>query len=1034
MWKRRRHATFPWPSAVSPPAIPAALLARLPAVVPLLAVLSVQTGRAQGGSAPAPPTGTIAGLVTAEGSGSPLPATHVTIMGTQFAASAGSDGRYTIASVPPGTYHVRARLIGYGLGEVADVVVTAGQTTTADFPLKPIAVTLENVVVVGYGTQSRKDVTGSVASVAGTAVAAVPKVNAVEAIKGRVAGVDIVTTGNKPGDGIRIRVRGERSLTASNEPLYVLDGIPMAGGIGDLNPNDIESVEVLKDASATAIYGSRGANGVVLITTRQGKSGKTLITYDTYGAVQGPVRRMRVMNGPEFAEYKREANRARGQYKCDAGVAVCDSADEKLFGRDGTLAALQAGRSTDWQDLILRDGSQINNEVRVTGGDDNNRFALSASQLNQQSIVLGQDFRRRSLRLNFDHQASPRLRIGTSTSVIRTDQDLGRGDGVYSEALQDNPLGMAYDTMGHLIFKPTPDGQRVNPLSDIRNQRDDRQRTRVFSTLFADYYLSEALNWRLNFGADLTFSRRGQFWGAETQAMQGSSARAALQQTRTFAFTLDNILTYRRSLSADHRIDATLVHSLQGEQTEDQLSSATGLPYEEQLYFDLGSAANFDGVSSNLTEWRLQSVMARVNYAFKDRYLLTATSRLDGSSRLAPGKKYALFPSVAFAWRLSDEGLIRRTNVFSDLKLRVSYGQTGNTAISPYQTEGSLTRTIYTFGDRPAVGFRPGALPNPNLQWERTSQLDVGLEFGLISGRVSGSIDVYQAYTHELLMQRNLAPSTGYTSIIQNIGATRNTGVEVALSTDLLRNWHGLDWSTQVNWSMNRNRIVSLYGGKQDDVGNRWFIGYPVQVYYDQKFGGIWQLPDSLLAKKYKRNPGEIRVVDINNDGKLDDKDRVILGSSFPDWAGSLTSRFAWKGIDVSAMALARVGFMVHNDFQTDNSTLAGRYNNIKVNYWTPTNPSNTDPRPNADQENPRNGGVRGYEDGSFIRVRSITVGYTVASARVGNLLQVRSLRLYATALDPFLLTRFGGLDPESRTSAGTPSYWTLLTGVTVGL
>jgi TonB-linked SusC/RagA family outer membrane protein len=1033
MWRRRRQAAAA--RGISFPAVARVALRPLALLLASLSILLVvEPGRAQTADTSSPETGTISGVITTQEGGAPLAAARVSIVGTQLTTSAGSDGRYTIAFVPPGTHRLRARLIGYALAEVADVAVTAGQTTVVDFPLKPVAVTLENVVVVGYGTQSRKDVTGSVTSVARGDVAAVPKVNAVEAIKGRVAGVDIVTTGNKPGDGIRIRVRGERSLTASNDPLYVLDGIPMAGGIGDLNPNDIESMEVLKDASATAIYGSRGANGVVLITTRQGKSGKTTITYDTYAGVQQALRRTPVFNGPEFAEYKREANRTRGQYKCDAGVAVCDSADEKLFGRDGTLAALQAGRWTDWQDLVLREGAQLNNEIRVTGGDDNNRFALSASQLNQQSIVLGQEFRRRSLRLNFDHQVNPRLRVGTSSSLIRTDQNLGRGDGTYSEALQNNPLGMAYDTAGHLIFKPTPDGQRVNPLSDIRNQRDDRVRTRAFGTLFADYYLTEALNWRLNFGADLTFSRQGQFWGAETQAMQGSGANAALQQGRTYAFTLDNILTFRRALGSDHRVDVTLVHSMQGERTESQFAGVNGLPYEQQEYFDLGSAARIEGVSSDLSEWKLESEMARVNYALKDRYLVTLTSRRDCSSRLAPGNKCALFPSLAFAWRLSEEELIRRTNVFSDLKLRASYGQTGNTAISPYQTEGSLSRTIYSFGDRPAVGFRPGSLPNPNLQWERTSQLDVGLEFGLLNGRVSGSVDFYRAYTDHLLMQRQLPASSGYTSIVQNIGATRNTGLEVALSTELLRNWHGLDWSTQLNWARNRNRIVSLYGGLKDDVGNRWFIGQPVQVYYDQRFGGIWQLRDSLEAKRYKRKPGEIRIVDLNGDGKIDDKDRLILGTPFPEWTGSLTTRLDWRSIDLSAMAVGRVGFMVHNDFRTGIGTLAGRYNNIKVDYWTPTNPSNTEPRPNADQENPPGGGVRGYEDGSFIRVRNITLGYTIGSARMGNLFRVRSLRIYATALDPFLFTRFAGLDPESRTSAGTPSYWTVLTGITVGL
>jgi TonB-linked SusC/RagA family outer membrane protein len=1021
MWQRRRQAAL-------------GRLTRLSVLPPLFALLPLQLALAQAGQETdtIAARGVIAGVVRVQETGAPLPGARVTVVGTAHGARAGPDGRYTIGEVPPGTYRMRAQLIGHALGEVADVVVTAGATTTADFRLVPLPITLEQVVVIGYGTQVRKDVTGSLASVSGKDVQSTPKANAVDALKGRVAGVDIVSTGTKPGDGVRVRLRGERSLTASNDPLYVLDGIPMAGGIGDLNPNDIESIEVLKDASATAIYGSRGANGVVLITTRQGRAGPTTITFDTYGGVQEELRRVPMMNGLEFAEHKREAYRTIGKYQCPAGVQVCEAGDEFLFW-PAELAALRSGLSTDWQDLVLRRGTQVNNEVRISGGDDETRFALSGSQLNERGIVQGQDFLRRSLRLNFDHRVSPRLRVGTSTSLVRSDQRLGRGDGVYSEALGNNPLGLPYDSAGNLVFKPTPDGQRVNPLSDIQNQQDDRLRTRVFGTVFADYDLTEALNWRMNFGADLTFFRRGQFWGAETQAMQGSSANAWLQQNRTFAYTLDNILTYRRNLGGDHRVDATLLYSMQQERNEDQVTSVGVLPYEHQEFYDLGTAAYVQGVSSNLTEWGLQSVMARVNYALKDRYLLTVSSRLDGSSRLAPGEKYALFPSVAFAWRLSEEDLIRRTRLFSDLKIRASYGRTGNTAISPYQTQGSLGRTIYSFGDRPAVGFRPGTLPNPDLTWEKTSQVDVGVEFASLNGRISGSVDYYRAYTSDLLMSRRLPGTSGFSSIVQNIGSTRNTGVEVALSAEILRDWHGLGWSTHLNWSTNKNRIVSLYGGQEDDVGNAWFIGYPIDVYFARKFVGIWQLADSVEAKQYKRKPGEIRVDDVNGDGKIDDDDRVILGTSFPDWTGSLTSRFDWKGLDLSFMAVARVGFMVQDQFRTSHNQLFGRYNNLRVNYWTPTNPSNTDPRPNADQEFPPEGGTRGYEDGSFVRIRNITVGYTVPAGQVGPF-RVRSLRVYATALDPFLFTKFRGLDPESRTSAGVPSYRTVLMGLTVGL
>jgi len=1031
------------PTAVTPRGLCLSLF------VPLCALLPLEAARAQqtDATAPSPEAGTIAGVVTAQETGAALPEVRVTVSGTALAATSGPDGRYTIGLVPPGTYRLQARLIGHAPIETPGVVVTAGETTPLDLQLQPLPVALEQVVVVGYGTQARRDVTGSVASVSSADMQRAGTVNAVDALKGRVAGVDIAISGNKPGDGFRVRVRGDRSFQASNDPLYVLDGIPMSGGIGDLNPNDIESVEVLKDASATAIYGSRGANGVVLITTRQGAVGTTSVTYDTYAGVQEPVNLVAVMNGPQFAEFKREANRARGQYKCNNGAAVCDSADQVLFGRDGTLGALQAGRWTDWQNLVLRQAPEMSHQVRITGGDEKTRFALSAGLLDQQGILRGQDFQRRSMRLNFEHRPSPRLMVGSSTSVIRTEQNLGRGDGLYSESLQDNPLGMAYDSTGQILFKPTPDGQRVNPLSDIQNWTDERVRTRVFGIMYADYHLTDALDWRVNFGADLSFYRRGQFRGAETQQNQGSSADAGLWQNRTFAYTLDNILTYRSALGTNHRLDATLLYSIQQERYEGDTTSVLGLPYEEQQFYDLGSAVNITGVADTLGEWALQSVMGRVNYAFKDRYLLTVTSRLDGSSRLAQGQKYGVFPSVALAWRLSEEGFIQRTNLVSDLKLRLSYGRTGNTAIAPYQTLGSLDRTMYSFGDKAAVGYRGATLPNPDLKWEKTGQVDVGLEFTSRSGRIAGTVDYYQSHTSDLLMLRQIPTTTGYASILQNVGATHNSGIEVALSASLLKDWHGLGWSTQLTWAKSRNRIVSLSSGLQADAGNAWFVGSPIQVYYDYKFAGIWQLQDSVEAKKYKQAPGQIRVVDVNGDGLINQDDKVILGSYFPAWTGSLTNRFDWGRFDFSVMAVARWGFMVKDQFRTDFSTMAGRYNNIAVNYWTPTNPSNTDPRPNAAQENPPYGDARGYEDGSFVRVRSITLGYTLSGARLGPF-RGRSLRIYATALNPFLYTRFRGLDPEARTTEGsvsarnfrevgsarTPSYRTVMMGATVGL
>jgi len=1011
----------------------------------LCALLPLRVGRAQQAGQQvgpvAPETGVIAGVVTAQETGAALPEVRVTVLGTGLGATAGRDGRFTVAQVPPGTYRLQARLIGYEVGEVAAVVVTAGQTTTADLHLQPLPVALQEVVVVGYGTQVRRDITGSISSVAAADLNTTPTVNTVGAIQGRVAGVDIQTTGQKPGDGVRVRVRGARSIKAGNDPLYVVDGIP-AAGVSDLNPNDIASIEVLKDASATAIYGSRGANGVVLITTRQGGAGPTTFTYDSYVGVQRERSRIPMMNGQQFAQLKRDANRTTGNYHCDAGVAACDSGDAQIFW-PVELASIKAGRSTNWQDLVLRDGQQVNNEIRIAGGDERTRFALSGGQLTQRGILQGQDFTRRSLRLNFNHELNDRLKVGSSGSLVRTDQNLGRGDGVYSEALLNDPLAVPYDSAGGLLFKPTPDGQRVNPLSDVQNWIDDRSNTLVSGTLFADYRLTDALSWRVNFGGNVSSYRRGVFQGAQTQVNQGSGADAGLWENRTTAYTLDNILTFRRNLGNDHRVDLTLLYSIQRERTEYDTVHAAGLPYERQQFYDIGSATHIDGLYSNLRAWALQSYMARLNYAFKDKYLLTLTSRLDGSSRLARGHKYAMFPSVALAWRLSEEGFIRRTNLFSDLKLRASYGHTGNTAIDPYQTLGSMDRVMYSFDNNAGPGYRPGTLPNPNLKWENTGQLDVGLEFTALRGRLSGSVDYYRADTKDLIMDRQIPPTNGYTRIVQNIGATRNTGLEVALSFVPVEDWHGLRWSQDLNWSTNHNRILSLYGGV-NDVLNKWFIGQPIDVYYDYKFAGIWQLQDSLLAKQYKAKPGQIRVADVNGDGKIDGNDRVILGTPFPAWTGSLTSRFDWKRFDLSLMAVARVDFMANDQFRTSEGTMQGRYNNLVTDYWTPTNPSNIESRPTFNQENPPYGDTRRYEDGSFIRVRSITLGYTLPGVH-GGPWHARSLRLYVTALDPFLVTRFRGLDPESRTGTGdrtsagyaeaasTPSYWTLLTGVTLG-
>lgn len=1013
------------------------------------ALLLLPVLQATGQAPAAGESGRVTGRVTAAEGAEPVAGAQVTAVGTRFGAVTRDDGTYTIV-LPAGSYRIRAARLGFAPMMVTDVPVAAGGNATVNFPLARQAVMLSQTVVVGYGTQTRKDVTGAVGSVSAEVVAQSPKLNITEALKGRVPGVDIVTTGYKPGDGTRVRIRGQRSLKAGNDPLYVLDGIPMDGGLNDLSPQDIESVEVLKDASATAIYGSRGANGVILISTKKGSaSGRTSVTYDTHVGQSQALRRIDMMSGPEFVEMRREAKKTVGTYRCPAGVAQCDEGDkDMLFPIE--YAVLKAGRWTDWQDLLIQNGAQRSHQLAVQGGNDRTQFAVSGNLTRQDGIISKQDFDRKSMRLNLETQATNRVRLGGSAMVLRTTQNEGRGDGLYSEALLNSPLGPAFceaewvrtglttckDSTGALIFRPTPDGQRVNPLSDVENFVNRRQRTRMFGTLFATAKLFEGVDWRVNFGPDVNYTTRGQFRGAETQARFGNGADALMNEDRSFNYTLDNLVNIRRTLGSHHRFDATLLYSVQQSWDESHSSNVSGLPYEHQLFFNLGSADQVLSVGSNKSEWALQSYMGRLNYALLDRYLLTLTARADGSSRLAPGNKWATFPSVALGWLIAEEPFMRDQKLVSSLKLRGSYGSSGNTSVSPYQTQGLLSRTVYAWDNTGAFGYRPGSLANPNLEWERTDQVDVGLEWGVLRDRFTGTVDVYRAMTRDLLMDRQLPASTGFGSIVQNIGETQNTGVELGLSALVLENFKGLRWNVDANWSTNKNEIVSLYGGKDDDVGNRWFIGQPIHgggnsIWFTQRFGGIWQQADSALAASYGFRPGQIRPVDLNEDGQINADDRVILGTTYPKWTASLSTRVDFKGFDFAAMALTRQGFMIENAFLRGNSRLDARYNNIRTNYWTPTNPSNTDPRPNWDQEGPVMGGLRGYEDGSYVKIRNITLGYSVPS-RYATRVGAESLRIYGTAQDPFMFTKTKALDPEGATDPGVPSYRTLLVGATV--
>ncbi|MEX2347144.1 MAG: TonB-dependent receptor [Balneolaceae bacterium] len=928
---------------------------------------------------------TVTGSVFSSDNGEALPGVNILVKGTEIGATTDFEGEFSL-DVPSETDTLVFSYIGY---ETIEEPINS--RTSIEVHLIPRAVVGDELVVVGYGAVERRDITGSVASVSNRDIQEVTITDAAQALQGRASGVVALSSGNRPGQGVTLRVRGRRSLTASNDPLYVVDGIPLEGNINDINTRDIQSMEVLKDASATAIYGSRGANGVVLVTTHRGGNHPTTISYSGHTGVRQAHGRPDMMTGPEYAAMK------------------------EASGRDFTsdeLDAISRGVSTDWLDFLLDEGVQHNHQLSVQGGDENTQFAVSGNFFFDQGVITTQDFNRNTFRLNLDHSVSDRLRIGTSTQLSNQVQNWGSNP--YGGAISTNPLAEPYDSEGNMILRPGADPLIFNPLADLVDDAyiDERERIRIFSNIYADLDVFENLNFRMNFGPDFQDWRRGLFQGSLTGARQEGSPYAEKQHERRMTYTFENILSYTQDFDI-HSLDITGLFSVQESRLEESGFAASELPYEHQKFHNLGTGATIEGLGSGLEEWGLMSYMTRINYTLFDRYLLTLTGRYDGSSRLSEGQKWGFFPSFALGWRISDESFMDDLSFFSDLRIRVSYGKTGNTAIDPYQTRGGLSRTQYSFADGPGFGFRPTSLANPDLKWETSATANIGLDFGFFEDRLAGSLEFYQTNTSDLLLERVIPITSGFNSVLENIGDTRNRGFEFNL-TSMNINTSDFSWSTNINIFGNREEIVELFGTGEDDIGNQWFVGEPLTVWYDYDMTGIWQLDEEAEAAGYGRNPGEIKLRDVNGDGSITEADRVILGSDMPTWNGGIGNRFRYKDFDLSVFLFGSFGHTVYNQFLVNNSSLQGRYNNLNVNYWTPDNPSNDTPKPDGTREFPLNSSSRGYESGDFVKIRNIQFGYNLPASTLSEI-GIRSARIYVNADTPIVFSNLeDGLDPES--------------------
>lgn len=965
-------------------------------------------------------TRTVNGKVTSFTENEPLPGVNVVEKGTTNGTVTNLEGEYTLTVNDNSTLVFSS--VGYNSEEIS-----IGNRTVIDLAMAEDIQQLQELVVVGYGTQKKSDLTGAISSVDAEELAQVPASNVIEQSQGRLAGVDIVRANGSPGSPVQIRIRGNRSINASNEPLFVIDGIPTTANINDFNPNDIESIEVLKDASAVAIYGSRGANGVILVTTKRGKAGKAVVSYDGYYGVKTPVENLDLMNPQQFAGYSRISR----------GIDPTDASQDNTFFADIEIQNLQNGISTDWLDAVIKNGSQQDHQVSISGGNENVRYYVSGSYFNEEGLIEKADFNRYAFRANFEAAISEKLKVGISSTFARNLRNQ-MSNQPYNAALNFSPLITPFDADGNFDPYPNPrEGLLANPLLNYMPYQyiDETKGYRLFANIFAEYQIVDGLSYRLNYGPDYNSSRRGRYNGSLDESIN----TASVNNSNVFSYTLENILTYDKQFG-DHNINVVGLFSVQESDFESSSASGQDIPIEKSTFNDLGSAATITGINSALGDWGLLSYMGRINYRLQDKYLFTLTGRADGSSRLAEGNKWAFFPAVSMGWIISEENFFQFEPV-SFVKLRAGYGEVGNTAIDPFQTLGGLARTIYAFGDDQAFGFGQNLIPNPDLSWEISKTLNIGLDFGFLDDRISGAFEYYVTNTEDLLLERLIPITSGYSSILQNIGSTRNSGWELTLSSNIVTSTtpNGFTWDVNFNVFSNNEEITELFDGDSDDVGNQWFIGEPINVFYDFQQVGLWQTDEAAQAQEQNQEPGDIKIADVNGrdengelnnmpDGNINADDRTVLGSTVPNWSGGITNRFSYKGFDFSFLVYARQGQLLRSDYHNlGGNNWQGRYNSLNFNYWTTDNPVNHIPLPDAGESPLYSSAVR-YFDGSFVKIKNISLGYNFNSDLLSGL-GVSSLRLYSTINNALNFSSFDWVDPE--TSNGIVGSGSPLTSAT---
>ena len=950
---------------------------------------------------------------------------NVTEKGTTNGMITDLDGNFSL------TVQKNATLVISYIGYVTQEIAIKGNTNL-NIILKEDSKALEEVVVIGYGTARKSDVTGSIASVGGDKLQEMPSTNITYALQNRVAGVDMTQTSSQPGATMQIRIRGTRSLTASNDPLVVLDGIPFMGNLSDINPGDIKSMDILKDASSTAIYGSRGANGVILITTNRGAQGTPAkFTYNGYVGAKSVFSKYPMMDGPKYAEMRKYAGKFENSL---------DESDDM---------------NTDWQDLLYRTGMVNSHDVSVAGGTNNGSYSFGAAYYKDQGVIPTQNYTRYSLRGSFDQGVGKYFRFGLTTN---SNYNVTKGSNIdlYS-VLNNTPLVNPYNEDGSLkrtVKLNSQDENFVVTRDVVENLEDswlnEKKGFGTYNNLFAEVQCPwvKGLKYRVNLGLNYRSTKGGVFTGEGINSSTADTpSTASLEHTETTNWAIENLITYDRTFGK-HQLNIVGMYSAEETVYTKSHIAARDIPAEYLQYYNLGRAEgtitvnpdNWDYQKSGLMSW-----MGRAMYTYDNRYMLMATVRADASSRLAKGHQWHTYPAVSAGWNIGQESFMDDLEWLDILKVRVGYGQTSNQAVAPYSTWGKLSTRPYNFGPTGyATGYYVSALPNYDLGWEYSSTWNFGLDFTLLGGRLSGTFEYYIQKTSDLLQSVNLPSTSGVSSYVGNVGKTENKGVEFTLNGTILDNHNGWTWDASINISANRNKLTELASGAERDEANNWFVGHPIDAIYDYEKIGLWQEGDPYLdILEPGGNVGMIKVKytgEYNEDGapvrQIGPDDRQII-SMEPKFTGGFSTRVAYKGFDLNVITAFKCGGKLISTLHHSNgylNMLTGRRGQVDVDYWTEENTNAKYPKPGGIQsgDNPKYGSTLGYFDASYWKVRNISLGYKFDEQKWLKNFGIQSLRAYVSIQNPFVICspfhKETGLDPE------TNSYGNENVAVTSGI